>query len=259
MPGRYRHIAYDTTGSTNDDCLQLARYGDTGKVWITAKQQSKGRGTRGRIWQSQTGNLAASLLLIDPAATKYLGTLSLAASIAAIRSIGHFVAPQKHGKLRLKWPNDVLLDGKKICGILLESHVIDMRTVMIIGFGINCASHPIDSDHLAGNIGELGAEISPQALFAQLAVEMDLMLSKWDRGHGFSQVRTEWMRYAHAIGTPMSVRTGETNRQGRFETIDEMGNLVLIDPYGTQQIIPAGDVYLSPQQKVANNEQGSKI
>ncbi|MFM2278806.1 MAG: hypothetical protein RLZZ444_1037, partial [Pseudomonadota bacterium] len=140
---RYRHVALDEVGSTNTYALEKARDGDPGLLWVTARRQTSGRGRRNRPWVSEPGNLYASLLLIDAVADlSSLAALPLAAALAVHDAVAaEFTwAPER---VRIKWPNDILLDGKKLCGILLEGEKLpNGRHAVVIGCGVNIVHKP---------------------------------------------------------------------------------------------------------------------
>ena len=138
----FRHTALGDVGSTNTECLTRARAGDPGLHWITAARQTAGRGRRGRPWMSEPGNLYASLLLIDPAPMERLHSLPLAVAVAVQRAI-QGVMPVGSRPVTVKWPNDVLIAGKKTCGILLEGEGLPGgHHALVIGCGINIAIAP---------------------------------------------------------------------------------------------------------------------
>src|SRR5262245_61818354 len=115
----WRLIALDRTGSTNQEALRLARSGEAGPLWITAVEQTAGRGRRGRSWHSPPGNHYASLLLTDPGPADRAPQLSFVAALALHDAVSA-LAPGLSSRLRFKWPNDLLLDGAKVAGILVE-------------------------------------------------------------------------------------------------------------------------------------------
>src|SRR3954464_9167454 len=143
IPAGYRHLAYDALPSTSAEALAAARHGAPGGLWITAAIQTAGRGRRGRRWSTEPGNLAASLLLIDPAPPALAPTLSFVVAVALHRALVDLAGPQSFERLALKWPNDVLVDGRKVAGILVEGENLPSgRMSVVAGIGINCASHP---------------------------------------------------------------------------------------------------------------------
>src|SRR6185312_7690846 len=134
-----RLVALDAVDSTNTVALTLAREGERGTVWVTAERQTTGRGRRSRAWQSPAGNLYASVLLNDPCAAACAPQLSFVGALALHDAISE-CAPGLDQRLRLKWPNDVLLDSTKLAGILVEGETLPSRRfVAVIGMGTNCA------------------------------------------------------------------------------------------------------------------------
>jgi BirA family transcriptional regulator, biotin operon repressor / biotin---[acetyl-CoA-carboxylase] ligase len=254
VPG-FRHEARGDTGSTNADALAAAHAGDAGMLWITATRQNKGKGRQGRAWVSEPGNLFASLLLIDPArSAAALGTLPLAVACGAHAALAGLPGMARHD-LKIKWPNDILADGKKICGILLESAVLeDGRLAVAIGIGVNCAHHPEPALYQAVDLAKLGIDILPDTLFPILASSVAAILDAWDHGRGFPQIRNEWLRLARGVGGAMSVNLPDGAIHGRFDDIDGQGRLVLTLQNGQTRFISAGDVFFPPATQMSGPE-----
>ena len=242
-PVGWRHGHLNETGSTNSDVLNAAREGDDGKLWVTASRQLSGRGRQGRVWVSEPGNLYASALLIDPAPMARLGTLPFVAACALHATLAE-LKPLKSHSVQIKWPNDILVDGAKISGILLESAALPNGKIAVAcGFGINAAHHPDPVLYKATDLKAHGLTVPPEALFAQLAINFDAVLSIWNRGRGFDAIRTEWMRHAKGIGEMISVNLAGTRIDGIFEDIDRDGCLIMALTNGQKQLISAGDVF----------------
>src|SRR5690242_6581182 len=138
ITGDVRHIALETIGSTNAEALARARAGERGPLWITADSQTYGRGRSGRTWISRKGNLYATLLLGEPCAAAQSPQLAFVAGLALFDAVAQ-CAPELLSKVALKWPNDLLLSGAKLAGILIESENLPDFSVAI-GIGVNCAS-----------------------------------------------------------------------------------------------------------------------
>lgn len=238
----FRHEALGEVTSTNTECLARARLGDPGNLWVTAARQSAGRGRRGRAWASETGNLYASLLLIDPAPPERLGSLPLAVSLAvydALRS----VLPIAAEAVEIKWPNDVLIGRKKSCGILLESEALgDGRRAVVIGIGINVGYRPDDAPYGVTSLQEQGCHISPEELFPHLYREMAAVLADWDEGRAVSAVTERWREAACGIGGQIRVNLPDRSIDGRFAGIDDQG-LLILDTGHASMAIAAGDVF----------------
>ena len=230
-------------GSTNVYAFEQAANGDAGKLWITARSQNAGKARRDRHWVSEPGNLYASLLLIDPAPSAALATLPLLASLALHKAIEK--AWPDHGKdLKIKWPNDLLLEGKKLSGILLEAaHDKDGRLAVVIGMGINCAHFPDNPLYPATSLKTQGLDIEPQQLFTHLAESMAQELRIWSSGAGFSIIRREWLDRAKGIGERIVARFPDSEVEGRFLDLDENGFLQLREDSGVVRQISAADIF----------------
>lgn len=245
MPG-WRHLALDVVDSTNVQALALARNGDRGNLWVTASQQTSGRGRRGRPWVSDTGNLFASLLLIDPARGRDLATLPLVVSLALYEAVNTVAGHLTH-RLRIKWPNDLLLDGKKLSGILLEaSHLDDGRTAVVIGCGVNCAHHPKKNQlYETTSLAAAGVDINPSALFQALACTMAAQLRVWSGGRGFAIIRKDWLERVAGIGEPIVAKLQDEEVRGTFVDIDSSGILLLRLESGGMREISAADIFFA--------------
>jgi BirA family biotin operon repressor/biotin-[acetyl-CoA-carboxylase] ligase len=232
-----RHIALESTGSTNAEALKHARAGECGPLWITAKTQTQGKGRSGRDWISPPGNLYATLLLTEPCASAVAPQLAFVAGLAAHDAVAE-CAPQLASQLALKWPNDLLLAGKKLAGILIESETSPILHIAI-GIGVNCASHPSDTLYPAT---DLGARVTADTVFAALAQAMQRRLAQWDVGAAFAHIRADWLARAAGVGETIRVRLPEREFSGRFEGLDETGRL-LVQESGRMTTVTAGDVF----------------
>ncbi len=234
-------VSFDKLGSTNAEAIERGRARACGPFWVTAAEQVAGRGRRGRAWVSAPGNLYASLLLTDPAPLARAAQLSFVAALALHDAVAE-LAPALVPQLTLKWPNDVLGEGRKLAGILIEGE--GSRPLMTaIGIGVNCVHHPEQTEFPATDLAALGARVEAAPLFTALSGCMQSRLAQWDRGNGFSAIRSAWMTRAFASGTPMRVRLPDREATGRFETLDEAGHLVLREADGSVQKIAAGEVF----------------
>jgi BirA family biotin operon repressor/biotin-[acetyl-CoA-carboxylase] ligase len=240
---RFRHEALGDVGSTNTLCLERARAGDAGHLWITARRQLGGRGRRGRAWVSEAGNLYASLLLIDPAPAAVLGSLPIAVALALYGAIAAEM-PFAGDRIAIKWPNDILIDGKKASGILVEAENLpDGRQAVVIGCGVNIAHRPDNPLYPSITLGEAGATTSPESLFAHLMQELAGILSLWDEGRGVGAVVAEWKRHVKGIGEPITVNLPDRSLSGVFSAIDDDGLLLLELPTGERLRVASGDVF----------------
>jgi BirA family transcriptional regulator, biotin operon repressor / biotin---[acetyl-CoA-carboxylase] ligase len=238
-----RLIRLDTVGSTNAEAFARARAGERGPLWIAARRQTAGRGRRGRPWVSEPGNLYASLLLTDPAPPQRAAELSLVAALAAHDALIDR-APTLGPRLTLKWPNDVLCDGAKLAGILIEGESLPAGVLaVVIGIGVNCAHHPPDTAYPATNLKDAGAVVLPESLAPALAAAMDRRLIEWERGANFADTRAAWLKRAAGLGAPARVRLPERDIEGIAETLDDVGRLVLRLADGRPEYISAGEMF----------------
>jgi len=233
-----RLIAHEVLVSTNVEALALAGRGERGPLWVTAGRQSGGRGRRGRTWVSEPGNLFASLLLTDAAPAEHWPELAFVAALAVHDAIAE-LAPALRPQLFIKWPNDLLVAGRKLAGILIEGEGEDR---VVVGIGINCVSHPLATDYPATDLAAAGASITAEALFMALSAKMVGRLAQWNKGEHFSTIRADWLARAAGRGELMRVRLPDQEVEGHFETVDDAGRLVLFLPEGGQRAIDAGDV-----------------
>jgi BirA family biotin operon repressor/biotin-[acetyl-CoA-carboxylase] ligase len=238
-----RLVTHDAVDSTNAEALRLARAGESGPLWITARSQSAGRGRRGRTWISEPGNLYASLLLTDPSPPDRAAELSFVAGLALHDAITGRI-PGLAARLVLKWPNDLLIDRNKFAGILIEGEGVGEGGTMsvVIGIGVNCVHHPAGTDFPATDLAAAGVRATPESLLAPLSAAMLGRLAQWNRGAGFAAIRSDWLARAAGLGRPIRVAFADHDLAGQFETIDERGRLVLRLADGTMQTVAAGDV-----------------
>jgi BirA family biotin operon repressor/biotin-[acetyl-CoA-carboxylase] ligase len=230
------------TGSTNDDALALARDGDPGRLWIVADRQSAGRGRQGRSWASPPGNLYASLLLLDPCAMRDAPQLGFVAGLAVHDAVAGFVGEES--ALALKWPNDLLLGGAKLAGILLEAQVVGpSRTLAVaIGCGVNVTASPLDTPYPTTHLRAVGPGVDRDALFEAFASTFAARLAQWSRGLGFPAIRRDWLARAAGLGGEVTIRLPAGERRGRFAGLDDHGRLQLDAPDG-RALVDAGDLF----------------
>lgn len=243
MPPGYEVAIFDTLDSTMDEARRQAASGVTGPLWIVAASQSKGRGRRSRAWESGAGNLLCTLLLNPGMAPAEAAKLSFMAALCVGETIDHFLGNSL--RIRYKWPNDVLLDGRKVAGILLESVSAAAGAVvwLSIGIGINLAHYPEAIAQPATSLRAAGIEPpAPHAALEVLAARFDEWLSRW-RKEGFSPVKAAWLARAARMGEQIEVRLDKQTLPGIFTALDDSGALVLTLADGTVRLISAGDVF----------------
>lgn len=238
LPDGVRHVSLGETDSTNSRARALACDGVRGPLWVTAQSQTAGRGRRGNRWVSEPGNVYASLLLSDLDVGARAAELSFVAALAVHDAVLACV-PSLGSRLTLKWPNDALLDGGKLAGILIEGE----GRHLIVGIGINCAHHPQDTPYPATDLAAHQAFASAAEIFVALSHAMQARLAQWDCGTGFAAIRADWLARAGGVGLPIRVRLTGREIEGCFEALDAHGRLVLRRSDGGCETITAGDVF----------------
>jgi BirA family biotin operon repressor/biotin-[acetyl-CoA-carboxylase] ligase len=255
----YRLAAFPTIGSTNAEALARARAGDLGRLWVVSPEQTAGRGRRGRSWSTPVGNLAASLLLVVEHGPSVAATLGFVAGLAldeALRAVAPSLAVRialdgieggavsQRDRLQLKWPNDVLLDGAKLAGILLEAEPLGgERMAVIVGIGANVVAAPIGLPYPATSLRDLDVSANAADLFRALSDAWAAFERIWNNGRGFGAIRRLWLDRAAGVGERVAVRAGDSVTSGIFETIDEQGRLLVRGDDGGIRTIAAGDVH----------------
>ncbi|PCD03987.1 biotin--[acetyl-CoA-carboxylase] ligase [Sphingomonas spermidinifaciens] len=223
------------TGSTNADLAVLAAGGAEEGLWLRADRQTAGRGRQGRAWTSPPGNFYGSTLVrlrpSDPPPT----SLSLVAGVALHEAAGAYLpAPQP---LRLKWPNDLLLGGAKLAGILLER----IEAAVIVGIGVNLAHAPALPDRPTAT---LDAAPTPADFAHTLAAAFARWLGRW-RGEGLGAIREAWLARAHSLGAALRLHGPDGDAiEGLFDGLAADGALRLRLADGRTRVIHAGDVFL---------------
>lgn len=244
-PEGYGRRVLDEVGSTLDEAARIAP-SLSGPEWILARRQTAGRGRRGRAWADPRGNFAATLVLCpvgDP------GTAALRSFVAALALFDACVGlTGRADGFALKWPNDVLLNGGKLAGILLESAGQGGGvTRLSIGIGVNLSEAPDVAAVAAGALrpvsllSQTGIQVDPEVFLEHLAAAYARFEDQFNT-FGFEPIRHAWLARAARLGQVITARTGDRETTGTFETVDAGGKLVLMTPKGRVSI-PAADVY----------------
>lgn len=242
-PAGIRREIHASLDSTNAEALRRAAAGDDGPVWILARVQTAARGRRGRAWSAPAGNFGASLLLRPaeaPALRSFVAALGLHDAMVALTGRPEIFA--------LKWPNDVLLSGRKLAGILLET---GPRGTLAIGVGVNLASAPEPATLEPGAVTPVslaeatGLAVAPEELLDHLAEA----IHRWEArltAEGFAPLRQAWLARATRLGEEITARLPNRTISGRFETVDETGALVLATAEG-RLALPAAEIQFAPR------------
>ncbi len=243
LPDSFRLQFHHELDSTNAEGLRLLAGGEAENLWIWALHQTGGRGRHGRSWQSLEGNLFASLLLRPRCDARTASQLGFVGAIAVHDAVAELAA-EEQADLALKWPNDLLLNGKKAAGLLLESTSDgDGRLSLVMGIGLNLAAHPPDVPFPATDLACHGIAASPHEAMQQLARAMARWLTVWNEGRGFARVRVAWDERSLAKGTALQVRIAEERLNGSYQGLDENGGLILARTDGSERRITTGEVF----------------
>jgi len=242
LPPPFRLVALDSIGSSNEEARRLARAGAEDGTLVWAREQIAGRGRRGRFWASPPGNLYLSLVLRPDCAPAEAAQLGFVAALAVGEACGGFVPPLV--ELHHKWPNDVLLGGRKASGILLESESDPAGALdwLVLGVGINVASAPEETEFPATSLRAEGAgDLPVEPVLEAFSRHFLSWTDRW-LADGFAPVRAAWKRRAWRLGEAIAARLPEGELRGRFADLDETGALVLETPQGVRRIA-AGEVF----------------
>lgn len=242
---KLKFITLDQIDSTNAEVKRLAQAGQRGPLWVRANQQTEGRGRRGREWVSQKGNLYCSGLYPHDGSLQDAARMSFVAALAVAECLEAYIAADK---INLKWPNDILVEGKKASGILLEGG----QGWFIVGVGINLLSHPINTEfpatHLLEHIEAVLLDqpepilTGPDTVMAGLAQRFNfwrnIILDK-----GFEAISKAWVSRAYNIPGEVTVRLPKEQFSGQAQGLDENGALRVRLENGTIRHVHAGDVF----------------
>jgi len=226
-------IQLDAVGSTNDEAKNHARQGAAEGTTIAAARQTKGRGRQGNRWLSEPGNLYMSLILRPQVTAAESGQLSFLAAVALANAVEKVLPAGV--KITLKWPNDLLLNGKKAAGILLETEAADW---LVMGLGLNIAHAP---EH-AVSLGSLGGHVAPPDMLHMVRAEILVLYRTWQE-KGFAPIRAAWLARAAHKSQEINVRLPNETFRATFLGIDEAGALHVRLPDGQERHIASGEVF----------------
>jgi len=238
LPAPFRLLALGRVGSTNDEARRLALEGAAADfLVVSAKEQTSGRGRRGRTWVSPSGNLHCSTLLV-------IGRLAEAAQlgfVAAVALVDALAGLLPDAEFRCKWPNDVLVNGAKVAGMLLEPAA---EGWLVLGLGVDVASAP-PADQVAypaASLAGLGYEGDSLAVLAAFCAAFGPWVNRW-RAEGFAPVRLAWLERCRGLGQPIVVRLEGDTVTGHFAGLDADGALLLDQAALGVRRLMAGDVF----------------
>ena len=227
LPAGYRLVGLRRIDSTNAEALRRAADGAPHGTVVLAEEQTAGRGRRGRRWLSAPGNLFMTILVRPPEGCA-VAQLSFVAAVA----LGDALAAE--ADFRFKWPNDLLVEGRKIAGILIEAD----GGAAAVGVGVNAARTP---EALSDSAGDLGGRRQASELAADICGDFDLWYRRW-LAEGFAPVREAWLARAAGIGEEVAADSPRGPVSGRFDRLAADGALVVVDACGAETEIAAGEV-----------------
>ena len=244
-------IHLTSVDSTNAEAMRRALAGGQMPLWIRADRQERGRGRSGRPWQSEPGNLYASLLLQLGCPAENAAQLSLVTGVAVVDAINELASQSLAGQtsgalpgLQLKWPNDILIDGAKVGGILIESTRQGDTLTVVIGIGLNLVTCPADVDRRVTRLNLHNIQADPELMLCYVSQHMDRWLGIWQEGAGRVACQQAWLERATPLGTLLSINAGGGPVTGTFQGLDHDGALLLQTSTGRQRF-SFGDVTLA--------------
>lgn len=242
LPQGYTLIERESVASTNDEAARLAAEGAPDGTVVWARCQTAGRGRRGRQWLSPEGNLYCSVLMRPGVPLAQAAALSLVAAVAAGDTVAGLLPAGR--RVQLKWPNDVLVEGAKIAGLLLEASAHGRGPVdwIVLGCGINVALHPAEGPLATDLSCERGGPLSVAPVLVSLLDTLRHWRGRWETA-GIAPIREAWLARARGLGETIAVRLPREEIQGIFEGLDDTGALVLRLADGSSRTISAGDVF----------------
>lgn len=243
LPAFYRLLAFDSLPSTMDECRRAAADGAPEGLLVWALEQTAGRGRRGRSFLSPPGNLYLSLLLRPGGNVADGAQLGFVAAVALAEAVVELL-PDGARRVRLKWPNDLLIDRAKASGILLEGQPMPGGRLdwIILGIGVNVASHPADTPYPATSLAAAGGSAGPSELLARFAARFVAWHAVWTR-EGFGPIRQAWLARAAGLGETITVRLPQETLEGRFADLDDTGILWVELAGGGRRAVATGDLY----------------
>lgn len=240
---RFEH--FKTLDSTNAEATRRANAGDVEPVWISADEQTNGKGRQGRDWVSDNGNLFCTGLFHHNGDLSSVAQLSFAAALAVFDGFSEFIDVDL---LKIKWPNDVLVDGKKAAGILLESGHYKGGIWVAIGIGVNVSSCPdipgYETTYMEQHIRSGGKRLSAQSVLSILAQRFEYWKNTYDE-NGFEPLRAAWLERAAGVGQALTARLPRETIEGVALGMDLQGALEVRTHAGKYIQIHAGDVFFS--------------
>jgi len=242
MPIDWRVQLYQSVETTQSYVKDAIASGEPEGVVVQALEQKSGKGRHGNVWNSPIGNLYMSVLLRPDCEARDAGQLAFVVAVALSKALDDYIDEDKHKKT-LKWPNDILVDGLKICGILLESEIKQNKTdAVIVGTGLNIFKAP----ELAVGLNDVSEiPVYVNTVRDNILDKLSYYYKFWQK-KGFAPIREAWLKQAHGLDQPMSARLPDKSEKGVFRGITDDGSLILETEAG-EKIIHAAEVHFGPE------------
>lgn len=239
----YSLLTYEVVASTNDTAFELADK-FCSKLWVVSAEQNSGRGRRGRTWVSPKGNLYSSLLLSENLKVEDCIALSYIAGVSLMDSIYSFDRVDNSVDITIKWPNDILINGAKASGILLETKKINNRNVVVVGIGLNILTKPEIDAYPTTCLHDSGIICTPEQLFERLSYYWIKNYDIYHNNDGKKLIIKKWLDYCSLVGKPVTVKLKNKSIIGSFEGLsEEFGCLIKMENNDTITI-NSGDILL---------------
>lgn len=240
----FRRLHLPEVDSTNDEALRRVADGEGAPFWLTADRQIGGKGRRGRSWISDEGNLFATLVYRAGQLPSEIGRLPLVSAVVVHAALDLLLSGCVD--LKIKWPNDVLIAGQKVSGILIEQHQIAGASIVAIGIGINIRSGPEIENYPTACLADRRGDLTTGLVWSELDRQFAKWIAIWSAEDGFASIRARWLRHAAGLGETIVVSGEKSSKAGIFDSLDENGYLILRCQNGSVEKIATGDVILKP-------------
>ena len=241
-------ISFKEIDSTNNEASRRIDKETALPYWIVSDKQTAGRGRHNRYWDSSEGNFMGTYILVIEGEKKILPQLSFVSALAIYNSILEFKPNINNSSIKLKWPNDIVINDKKCGGILIENLSSEGNFLhkIAIGIGVNLITSPSHTTNLqSGNVGdEFGISLDRDNFLMAVNNNIQKMISLWDKGKNFKEVLNLWVSKAYLLGKEISVNLpGGIKEQGTFLSIDDEGGLILLTKKGRRKVFYAAEIF----------------
>ena len=239
-------FSYDEIDSTNNEAQRLLENIDNFPFWVVANKQTSGRGRKNRYWSSLEGNFMGTFVIKINIEKSLTPQLSFVTSVALRNTVNSFDKRLNNLDIKLKWPNDLILNNSKCAGILIESLRSEKKSseILAIGIGVNLINSPINTSFKASNLREeMGVSIKRDDFLEKLNNNLIENLNLWEKGKNFKKILKEWLKVAYKLNDNISIilPNGKT-LSGTFSGLDDQGGLIL-SQHNKETVFYAAEIY----------------